>query len=97
MPHINLLYPFINHWDPGFEEAATRFKTALQYVKPFKVTFNLDSFGYFKHGKNATVWLKPIIAGEANAEVRGHIVLVFAFFKINYLQSCSFLIAVGLK
>ena len=29
-------------------------------IKPFIVTMGIDSFGFFKHSKHATLWLKPL-------------------------------------
>ncbi|KAK3275207.1 hypothetical protein CYMTET_16650 [Cymbomonas tetramitiformis] len=60
-PHVNLLYPFwedndINGSD-NFSEAAERAAHALRDVQPFQVSF--ENFGFFEHGKSATVWLHP--------------------------------------
>jgi len=59
MPHINLLYPFV----PEKE-----FQTAFDKIENLQLrafTIRFDGMGCFKHGKNATVFLKPTIV-EAN-------------------------------
>lgn len=46
-------------------EASQKLEAALKDVKPFKITFNQDSFGYFSHNKSNTLWLKPVDGCQA--------------------------------
>jgi hypothetical protein len=62
MPHINLIYPFIEDSSDGlsFEEASDVITAAITHCKPFVVRFGADSFRCFRHNKNTcTLWLKP--------------------------------------
>lgn len=61
MPHINLLYPFLEDDSDGrcFTVAAEKLTAGLTKVKQFKVTFDKNSFRAFHHKKNWTLWLKP--------------------------------------
>lgn len=61
MPHINLLYPFIMD-DPNgeaFSAASDILMQVLAEMAPFWIRFDVNSFRFFKHGKNCTLWLKP--------------------------------------
>jgi len=61
MPHINLLYPFITD-DPNgeaFSAASGALTPVLAEVAPFRIRFSAESFRFFRHGKNCTLWLKP--------------------------------------
>jgi len=61
MPHINLLYPFIVD-DPNgdaFSTASNILTPVLEEVPPFLIRFDAESFRFFRHGKNCTLWLKP--------------------------------------
>ena len=61
MPHINLLYPFIAD-DPNgnaFSAACDILTPVLADVAPFQIRFDAESFRFFRHGKNCTLWLKP--------------------------------------
>lgn len=62
MPHINMLYPFVPDALDGqiFEDAAKIIQQVCKEIEPFRVVFSKESFGYFKHRKNATMWLKPV-------------------------------------
>ena len=62
MPHINMLWPFLEDINDGqvFLEAEEKLTLALADVKPFQVSFTKDSFGYFEHKKFCTLWLKPL-------------------------------------
>ena len=62
MPHINLLFPFIEDSGNAFEMAATSLAKKLANVSAFRVSFTAESFGHFNHGRNATLWLKPLVA-----------------------------------
>jgi 2'-5' RNA ligase len=55
MPHITLLYPFRPRaeWDAVLRPLSE----ACAGVEPFTVT--LGTFGCFRHGKKATLWLAP--------------------------------------
>lgn len=56
MPHINLLYPFLN--PNKFQDAAVKIKKALDGFEPFRLSFK--EMSYFKHREDAfTFWLKP--------------------------------------
>jgi len=61
MPHINLLYPFIMDDVNGeaFSMASKMLTPVLAEISPFSIRFDVNSFRYFKHGKNCTLWLKP--------------------------------------
>ena len=72
MPHINLLYPFLADNDDGatFEDAAKKLRQSLASFKPFTVAFTKDSFSFFKHKKDCTLWLKPLwTSGETVLQV----------------------------
>jgi hypothetical protein len=62
MPHINLVYPFIpdNNNGENFLDASQRIQNALSDMEPFQIRFTKDSFKYFMHRKNCTLWLKPL-------------------------------------
>ena len=61
MPHINLLYPFIMDDPTGeaFSVASNTLMPVLAEMAPFWIRFDVNSFRFFKHGKNCTLWLKP--------------------------------------
>lgn len=61
MPHINLLYPFLEDDQSGhcFSEAARMLSSTLAEVQQFKVVFHRNSFRGFRHGRSWTLWLKP--------------------------------------
>jgi len=68
MPHINMLYPFILD-DPSGESFSTAdniLTPALAEVAPFRIRFDAESFRFFRHGKNCTLWLKP----QADIEIK---------------------------
>ena len=72
MPHINLIYPFIEDSSDGrsFSQAAAAVEQALSGLEPFHVRFGVDSFRCFKHGKKScTLWLKPQTATEIQTGV----------------------------
>jgi len=52
MPHINMLYPFVN--GEHFEAVVDNIRQAISSITPFKVSFK--NFNYFNHG---AVWLQP--------------------------------------
>ena len=54
MPHVNLLYPFINDDATNFAEAANTIAQTLADIQPFQLT--LKEFKYFEQG---TMWLNP--------------------------------------
>jgi hypothetical protein len=62
MPHINLLYPFIKDESDGraFDEAESAIRSAVAELQPFQIVFDRNSFRTFRHGKNFTLWLKPV-------------------------------------
>ena len=70
MAHINLLYPFIDDGNEGadFTEASQKIQEGIRHIEPFEVAFSKDSFGYFRHGKSCTLWLKPLVKGMAVEE-----------------------------
>lgn len=58
MPHINMLYPFLEDAGGDFEAAAARAREALQDVEPF--ILQLQHFHFFEHSRRScTVWLRP--------------------------------------
>ena len=61
MPHINLLYPFVMDDLNGeaFSTASDVLTPVLTQVAPFRIRFDAESFRFFQHGKNCTLWLKP--------------------------------------
>ncbi|CAE7216389.1 unnamed protein product [Symbiodinium necroappetens] len=60
MPHINMLYPFLEDTGGDFEAAAARAREALQDVEPF--TLQLQHFHFFEHSRRScTVWLRVMM------------------------------------
>lgn len=59
MPHVNLLYPFLEDDPSGetFADAAAIAADALKETAPFRCS--LSAFAFFKHARGATVWLHP--------------------------------------
>ncbi|MBU8898212.1 DUF504 domain-containing protein [Corallococcus sp. M34] len=55
MPHVTLLYPFVE--EQHFDAAEARLRAALQSLQPFEVT--LADAGHFDHRASRTVWLRP--------------------------------------
>ncbi|MCB9638155.1 MAG: DUF504 domain-containing protein [Myxococcales bacterium] len=55
MPHINLVYGFVDA--ALFSDAAALIQDALADVEPFTVTFS--KIRHFRHGKSDTIWLEP--------------------------------------
>jgi 2'-5' RNA ligase len=55
MPHITLLYPFRPRME--WDAVLGPLSEACAQVEPFTVT--LGTFGHFRHGKSATLWLAP--------------------------------------
>ena len=66
MPHINMVYPFLADANHGnvFTSAAADLTAALRTIQPFTVKFTKHSFKYFRHKKNCTLWLKPLLVEE---------------------------------
>jgi len=89
MPHINLLYPFIIDDPTGksFSMAADKLTPVLAIVPSFQIRFDAESFRFFRHGKNCTLWLKP----QANTScVLGEIsYLVYSFQSIQNFEICG--------
>ena len=88
MPHINLLYPFIidNPTGKSFSMAADKLTPVLAIVPSFQIRFDAESFRFFRHGKNCTLWLKP----QANTScVLGEIsYLLYSFQSIQNFEIC---------
>ena len=59
MPHVNLLYPFLEDDPSGetFADAAAIAADALKETAPFRCS--LSAFAFFQHARSATVWLHP--------------------------------------
>jgi poly(A) polymerase len=59
MPHVNLLYPFLEDDASGetFADAAAIAADALKDTSPFRCS--LRAFAFFEHKRSATVWLHP--------------------------------------
>ena len=59
MPHVNLLYPFLEDDASGetFAEAAAIAADALKETSPFRCS--LRAFAFFEHARSSTVWLHP--------------------------------------
>ncbi len=66
MPHINLIYPYLEDTGSVFDKEAPKLLRQLASLRKFKVTLNQESFGYFAHGGNSTVWLKPVQVKETS-------------------------------
>jgi poly(A) polymerase len=56
MPHVTLLYPFVP--TASLDKAAALLRPACASDIPFGLT--LGEFGWFDHGRWATVWLGPV-------------------------------------
>ncbi|CAH1786687.1 unnamed protein product [Owenia fusiformis] len=68
MPHINLLYPFIEDNGSDFNRAAQQICWHISTrLKPFRVAFRKESFGYFTFGKSSTLWMKPLYVNEPSS------------------------------
>ncbi len=65
MPHINLIYPYLQDTGDIFSKEAHKLLQQLATVNKFHISFTKDSFGYFRHGAKCTVWLKPQLSGKA--------------------------------
>jgi len=85
MPHINLLYPFITDDPSGeaFSAAADILTPVLAEVAPFWIRFDAESFRFFRHGKNCTLWLKP----QAETERQSGEIVVFNAVAVCKLMS----------
>ena len=86
MPHINLLYPFVedDRNSKNFDYAAGRMEDLIKrnQFKSFSVIFNKDSFNYFEHRLHCTLWLKPF--SEAG--------FLYGFLiPINVFNLCDFI------
>jgi endonuclease/exonuclease/phosphatase family metal-dependent hydrolase len=56
-PHINLLYPFVDH--PRLAEATLQIRKALNSAEASLPILHIDRTGSFRHRKNATIFLRP--------------------------------------
>jgi len=67
MPHINMLYPFLEDSGGEFAAAVARAREALNDVEPF--TLQLQQFHFFEHSRRScTVWLRPQEGDDATDE-----------------------------
>jgi len=55
MPHVNLIYPFIE--SVHFKEVIDSTKHALSAIRPFSV--RMEAFNHFAHKGSCTMWLHP--------------------------------------
>lgn len=62
MPHINLIFPFIERPCDDFGQEVLLIRKCFQEcdVKRFKMKFCPQSVGFFEMKKNFTMWLKPL-------------------------------------
>lgn len=68
MPHVNLAFPFFDV--PDFDQARLKLQETLS-ITYLIIPENFDSFeiklgtfGYFDHGKNCVLWLRPDSEGD---------------------------------
>jgi len=88
MPHINLLYPFIVDDENGeaFSAANDMLSPVLAEVASFQIRFDSESFRFFRHGKNCTLWLKPRAENELQAGEIIVIVVLKVYFNLGLLK-----------
>jgi len=84
MPHINLLYPFVP--ENEFIFASKTVQNAISGLEPFSIRFT--EMGYFIHGSNATLYLKPIDKPN-NSLVKLQSILQNSFPYCNELSTKS--------
>jgi 2'-5' RNA ligase len=85
-PHINLIYPFLASPSESTssgpvlkKEIQARINGVVQKTQPLIMELNADPCGVFHHSKRSkTVWLKPVIAGDAVHRLQAELQAEFA-------------------